>query len=190
MASKAAPRPLLARLLARPFVRHPAPSPPRRPRPAPSPPPVAAAPCPGVRFAHAIPRPPPPSAVRLKPQDEAQALVSGQPPASEGPRPARRSAYYQLSFTCVPCGHRSHHNVSKQGYHTGSVLITCPGCRDRHVISDHLDIFGDRTVTVEDLMRERGRLVKRGSLGEDGDVEFWPDDSEPLPGDATETRDS
>lgn len=24
-------------------------------------------------------------------------------------------------------------------------------------------------------MRERGRLVKRGTLGEDGDVEFWED---------------
>lgn len=25
-------------------------------------------------------------------------------------------------------------------------------------------------------MREKGQLVKRGSLGEDGDIEFWPDD--------------
>lgn len=30
-------------------------------------------------------------------------------------------------------------------------------------------------------MREKGRLVKRGSLGEDGDIEFWPEES--LPGD-------
>jgi protein import protein ZIM17 len=55
------------------------------------------------------------------------------------------------------------------------VLITCPSCRNRHVISDHLNIFGNRSVTVEDLMRERGRLVKRGTLGEDGDIEFWED---------------
>lgn len=26
-------------------------------------------------------------------------------------------------------------------------------------------------------MRERGRLVKRGSLGEDGDIEFWPEET-------------
>lgn len=26
-------------------------------------------------------------------------------------------------------------------------------------------------------MRERGQLVKRGTLGEDGDVEFWEDGS-------------
>lgn len=26
-------------------------------------------------------------------------------------------------------------------------------------------------------MREKGQLVKRGSLGEDGDIEFWPEDA-------------
>lgn len=47
---------------------------------------------------------------------------------------------YDLTFTCRPCGKRSTHNVSKQGYHYGSVLITCPGCHNRHVISDHLKV--------------------------------------------------
>jgi protein import protein ZIM17 len=55
------------------------------------------------------------------------------------------------------------------------VLIACPSCKNRHVISDHLKIFGDRKITVEDLMRERGQLVKKGTLGEDGDLEFWDD---------------
>jgi mitochondrial protein import protein ZIM17 len=79
----------------------------------------------------------------------------------------------------MPCGERSSHKISKQGYHHGSVLITCPSCRNRHVISDHLQIFGDRKVTVEDLMREKGRLVKKGTLGEDGDIEFWADVDQP-----------
>ncbi|UNI14930.1 hypothetical protein JDV02_001508 [Purpureocillium takamizusanense] len=136
-----------------------------------------------LRAAHSIPRPPP---RRVSPDSHAATAPSGaDAPASEGERPdvpssssraGQNQAYYQLSFTCVPCGHRSHHNVSKQGYHGGSVLITCPSCRNRHVISDHLGIFGDRSITVEDLMREKGNLVKRGSLGEDGDIEFWPDD--------------
>ncbi|KAJ6788019.1 hypothetical protein PWT90_01131 [Aphanocladium album] len=139
-----------------------------------------------VRGAHTIPRPPPPSErVQTEPSQESASAAAAEPPAwqpedapaSEGERPdAKNPAYYQLSFTCVPCSHRSHHNISKQGYHTGSILITCPSCRNRHVISDHLNIFGDRKVTVEDLMREKGRLVKRGSLGEDGDIEFWPDE--------------
>jgi mitochondrial protein import protein ZIM17 len=30
-------------------------------------------------------------------------------------------------------------------------------------------------MTIEDLMRERGQLVKKGTLSEDGDVEFWED---------------
>ncbi|KND95219.1 Uncharacterized protein C24H6.02c [Tolypocladium ophioglossoides CBS 100239] len=134
-----------------------------------------------LRAAHSVPRPPSRRPVKPSPDAEAEARLSGDAPKSEGPRPETQNpAYYQLSFTCVPCGHRSHHNVSKQGYHAGSTLITCPSCRNRHVISDHLNIFGDRKITVEDLMREKGSLVKRGSLGEDGDIEFWPDEpSEP-----------
>ncbi|KAL6891121.1 DNL zinc finger domain-containing protein [Trichoderma longibrachiatum] len=125
------------------------------------------------RFAHAIPRPPSSSRKNLPSKEPSTA----EPPASESHRPEHKGpAFYQLSFTCQPCGHRSHHNVSKQAYHHGSTLITCPGCRNRHVISDHLNIFGDRKITVEDLMREKGQLVKRGSLGEDGDIEFWPEE--------------
>lgn len=79
----------------------------------------------------------------------------------------------------MPCGARSAHRVSKQGYHHGSVLITCPSCRNRHIMSDHLGIFGTTSSgegrTVEDILREKGRLVKKGTLGEDGDVEFWED---------------
>lgn len=113
------------------------------------------------RFAHAIPKPPsqPPS-------------TSASPSSSKSKPRKRLEPHYELTFTCVPCAQRSTHTISKQGYHKGSVLITCPSCRNRHVISDHLKIFGDRNITVEDLMREKGQLVKRGTLGESGDVEF------------------
>jgi mitochondrial protein import protein ZIM17 len=30
-------------------------------------------------------------------------------------------------------------------------------------------------MTIEDLMREKGQLVKKGTLSEDGDLEFWED---------------
>ncbi|PHH88060.1 hypothetical protein CDD83_8045 [Cordyceps sp. RAO-2017] len=127
-----------------------------------------------VRAAHDIPRPRPSPSARPDARESSGRGPDGA--ESEGPRPAPKdAAYYQISFTCVPCSFRSHHNISKQGYHFGSILISCPECRNRHVISDHLNIFGDRKITVEDLMRERGRLVKRGSLGEDGNIEFWPD---------------
>ena len=55
------------------------------------------------------------------------------------------------------------------------MLITCPSCRNRHVISDHLKIFGDDAVSIEDILREKGQLVKKGTLGEDEDIEFWED---------------
>lgn len=129
-----------------------------------------------ARAAHSIPRPSPSQASQTSQPKPKKHSHTGDAPKSEGVRPELKPDYYQLSFTCVPCGHRSHHNVSKQGYHRGSTLITCPSCRNRHVISDHLDIFGDRKVTIEDIMREKGQLVKRGSLGEDGDIEFWPEE--------------
>ncbi|RYC57907.1 hypothetical protein CHU98_g8318, partial [Xylaria longipes] len=117
----------------------------------------------GYRFAHAIPKP-------TRPAQDAS-------PSSPDATKTRKQLepHYKLAFTCVPCGDRSSHTVSKQGYHHGSVLITCPSCRNRHIISDHLNIFGDRKITVEDLLREKGQLVKRGTLGEEGDIEFWED---------------
>jgi protein import protein ZIM17 len=30
-------------------------------------------------------------------------------------------------------------------------------------------------MTVEDFMREQGQLVKKGTLSEDGSLEFWAD---------------
>ncbi|KAL2137021.1 hypothetical protein VTI74DRAFT_10497 [Chaetomium olivicolor] len=143
-----------------------------------------------TRLAHGIPRPrnfspfkqqqqksppvatpPTPSSETTSPSCESKP----QPPAQKKPPNIRQQPHYELTFTCRPCGERSRHRVSKQGYHYGSVLIACPGCRNRHVISDHLRIFGDTAMTVEDLLKERGELVKRGTLGEDEDIEFWED---------------
>ncbi|KAH7410265.1 DNL zinc finger-domain-containing protein [Phaeosphaeria sp. MPI-PUGE-AT-0046c] len=84
---------------------------------------------------------------------------------------------YEMTFTCNVCKTRSSHRLSKQGYHKGTVLVGCPECKNRHLISDHLKIFSDTSVTIEDLMREKGNLVKKGSLSADGDVEFWDDGS-------------
>ncbi|KAI1266878.1 hypothetical protein F5Y18DRAFT_351368 [Xylariaceae sp. FL1019] len=130
------------------------------------------------RFAHSIPKPPRSAAPTAPPNPDDAASPDASAPSDPIPR-KQLEPHYQLTFTCVPCGERSSHTVSKQGYHKGSVLITCPECRNRHVISDHLNIFGDRHLTVEDLMREKGQLVKRGTLGEDGDIEFWQDDIAP-----------
>ncbi|OIW34573.1 zf-DNL-domain-containing protein [Coniochaeta ligniaria NRRL 30616] len=143
-----------------------------------------------IRQKHTIPRPPRNPTTPPPPDNPSSGLPSKDPNQTEpaATETARSPPpQYELTFTCVPCDTRSKHKVSKQGYHHGSVLIACPNCKNRHVISDHLKIFGDRRITVEDLMRERGQLVKRGTLGEDGDVEFW-DDGTSTPREKEEAR--
>lgn len=108
----------------------------------------------------------------------------------ETPKPKEPS--YQLTFTCKPCQTRSSHIVTKHGYHKGTVLITCQGCRSRHVISDHLKIFMDDRSTLEDILQRTAgtekditKLLKKGTLGRktgelvgnegEADIEFWDD---------------
>lgn len=85
----------------------------------------------------------------------------------------KAEAAYRISFTCKPCGERSEHRMSKQGYHHGTVLIQCPSCKNRHVMSDHLGIFFDKSTTLEDLLKQGGQTITHGML--DGDMEVWED---------------
>jgi protein import protein ZIM17 len=84
---------------------------------------------------------------------------------------------YEMTFTCRKCLERSSHRITKQAYHFGTTLITCPGCKNRHLISDHLKIFSDKSITLEDILREKGQFLKKGRLGEDGDIEFYDETS-------------
>lgn len=64
-----------------------------------------------------------------------------------------------IAFTCKKCNTRSSHTMSKQAYTKGSVLIKCPGCNNRHLIADHLKIFSDEHVTVQDILSAKGESV-------------------------------
>lgn len=118
-------------------------------------------------------------------------------PESEAEKvpPKPQEPAYQLTFTCKPCQHRSAHMVTKHGYHKGTVLIKCPSCENRHVISDHLKIFMDEKSTLEDILRRKAgtdgdltKLLRKGKLGMrqgeliaqegDEDIEFWDDGSQ------------
>ena len=111
-----------------------------------------------------------------------------EPPTADTPS-------YQLTFTCKPCKARSSHRVTKQGYHKGTVLITCPSCHARHLIADHLRVFVDKKSALEDILMQKAapgtdlrKLLKKGQLGvrqgemvgREGEesVEFWEDGTE------------
>lgn len=69
------------------------------------------------------------------------------------------------------------------------MLITCPQCRNRHIISDHLNIFMDTKSTLEDILRRKGQNLKKVVLGE-GDLELWPEDSKAAKSEAEGTAES
>lgn len=112
----------------------------------------------------------------------APALTPASSPTSEqqdAQTPKKDQPAYDMTFTCKVCTARSTHRISKQGYTRGTVLVQCPGCSNRHLIADHLKIFSDQSVTLEQILKEKGQFVKKGVLGgEEGNVEFWDDGTE------------
>ena len=127
-----------------------------------------------ARFQHHSAQPRHPIPLIVTRQQSSAAAPSTPPLSTQKPSsPGESLPGYEISLTCKPCRHRSTHKISKQGYHHGTVLITCPDCKNRHVISDHLKIFADQSFTIEDIMRKKGNKVTRGSL--DGNVEYWDD---------------
>ncbi|EPX74981.1 TIM23 translocase complex subunit Tim15 [Schizosaccharomyces octosporus yFS286] len=90
----------------------------------------------------------------------------------EQPKPA-----YHITFTCTVCNHRSGHKMSKQAYHNGTVFVQCPHCKNRHLMADHLKIFSDKRITIEDILSNKGEILRKG-FGQivDGNVvEIEPD---------------
>lgn len=53
--------------------------------------------------------------------------------------------------------------------------MTCPGCKNRHIIADNLKIFGEKKMNIEDILREKGQDVRKGTVSAEGDIEFWED---------------
>lgn len=102
----------------------------------------------GVRF-QTTQNPESPGAKQENPASDAQSLAT-----LKGDTPQ-----LMIAFTCKKCETRSSHTFSKQAYTKGSVLIQCPGCKNRHLIADNLKIFRDDKVNLEDLLKAHGESV-------------------------------
>lgn len=66
-----------------------------------------------------------------------------------------------MFFNCNVCKTRSSKTFSKDAYQTGVVIVRCDGCKAHHLVADHLGWFRDNRTTIEDIMHEKGKNVRR-----------------------------
>lgn len=84
---------------------------------------------------------------------------------------------YDKLLVDARCQKRSEETFSKQSYHSGTVIIRCEGCRNLHLIADHLKIISETKVELEDILQgkapmRRGLYIEdRGSVVELGEPE-------------------
>ena len=71
--------------------------------------------------------------------------------SSETQPPRRDVPSYEMRFTCKKCMTPQTHRMSKQAYHHGTVLATCPGCKNRHLIADHLKVRYEENLSILEL---------------------------------------
>jgi mitochondrial protein import protein ZIM17 len=72
-----------------------------------------------------------------------------------------------MVFTCKACETRAVKQFSRRSYDRGIVIVTCPGCQNKHLIADNLGWFGDNT-NVQQMLEDRGEEVTR--MAEYGDL--------------------
>lgn len=129
-----------------------------------------------------------PSAVPSSRSSSSLYSTSSSPASPEPSQPQKKLSFQsepklQITFTCTvtDCNTRSSHEFTKRSYTRGIVIVQCPGCKNRHLIADHLGWFKDSTEdgklkTVEDLVKAKGEKVRRGRVDGSGDIEYAPEE--------------
>ena len=89
-----------------------------------------------------------------------------------------KGGLYAIVYTCKICNHRSGKTFSKQAYHSGVVVVKCPGCSNLHLVADHLGWFANKGTDVETIMRERGQDLTRLSSDQEVMEYLGPEEEE------------
>ena len=87
-----------------------------------------------------------------------------------------KSANIMMIFTCDVCNTRTAKLMSRRAYEHGVVIAQCPSCKNRHLIADNLNWFGEGRQTIEDILQKKGASVKKSWDSEDFQVS--PEDLE------------
>lgn len=78
----------------------------------------------------------------------------------------------RLIFTCKKCKTRNSKLISKLAYDKGVILIRCDGCKNNHLIADHLGWFADKHkgkgTNIEKIMASKGETVQKILNDRDG----------------------
>lgn len=70
----------------------------------------------------------------------------------------------KLSFTCKKCNCRNTKIISKLSYEKGIVIVRCDGCKNNHLIADHLGWFPHlekKLNNLDYLLRTRAKEIER-----------------------------
>jgi hypothetical protein len=118
------------------------------------------------------------SAVRFNKSEEDGVTQQDESPPVPVTIPGAQAGGRKLAivFTCTVCDTRSAKQFTEQAYNNGVVIVTCPGCQNKHLIADRLGYFQDGEFDLNNVAEQRGEQLKMLSTDEDNVLEITLED--------------